>query len=87
MSFLNSHESSIQLVQRILGENLGFPPDAILPHLRLQDDLQADSLDIVEILVALESETGFSFDEDHYEQASYTVQGLIDLIDSYLSRQ
>jgi acyl carrier protein len=43
-------------VKEIIGEHLGVERDEILPESRFIEDLGADSLDIVELVMALEEE-------------------------------
>ncbi|HMC36592.1 MAG TPA: acyl carrier protein, partial [Actinomycetota bacterium] len=42
----------------ILAENLSVPEDKVTPESRFQEDLDADSLDLVEAVLALEEEFG-----------------------------
>ncbi len=74
--------STFDRVKKILIEKL---PDAsedkITPEASITDDLGADSLDVVELLMAIEEE--FSTDiPDEDAEALSTVQKIVDYIDS-----
>jgi acyl carrier protein len=43
-------------VRRLVAEHLGVGVEELLPHVALREDLAADSLDLVELAVALEAE-------------------------------
>jgi acyl carrier protein len=45
-------------VRRLVAESLGVGPEELTPEVSLTDDLAADSLDLVELAVALEAELG-----------------------------
>jgi acyl carrier protein len=54
-------------VKKILAENLSVPEDKVTPDARFQEDLDADSLDLVEAVLALEEEFGVSIPEEEME--------------------
>lgn len=54
-------------VRKILAENLSVPEDKITASARFQEDLDADSLDLVEAVLALEEEFGVSIPEEEME--------------------
>src|SRR5262249_44889688 len=45
-----------------VGEKLGVAPPAVPPQYRFADDLGADSLDVVELIMAVEEEFGIELD-------------------------
>ena len=61
---------------KFLAERLGQPPDRLEPSMRLGRDLQLDSLDIVELLTAMETELGLDVDS-HWMDEDMTVSDLI----------
>jgi acyl carrier protein len=70
-----------QKVKEILGNQLGIDYDKITPDKHIIDDLGADSLDIVEVVVDME--TGFRIKiEDQEYQGADTVQKIIDLVNN-----
>ncbi|NNN16083.1 MAG: acyl carrier protein [Acidimicrobiaceae bacterium] len=58
---------------------LGVTPDQVVPTARFAEDLDADSLDLVELVMALEDEFGVSVDESELEGVE-TVQQSFELI-------
>ena len=54
-------------VCKILADNLSVPEDEVTPAARFQEDLDADSLDLVEAVLALEEEFGVTIPEDEME--------------------
>lgn len=48
----------------VIAEQLGVDPDKITPEASFIDDLGADSLDMVELILAIEEEYGFEVSED-----------------------
>ena len=54
-------------VRKILAENLSVPVDQVKPEARFQEDLDADSLDLVEAVLALEEEFGVTIPEEEME--------------------
>ena len=59
-----------------LAERLGQPPDRLEASMGLGRDLQLDSLDIVELLIAMETELGLDVDS-HWVDEDMTVSDLI----------
>jgi acyl carrier protein len=68
---------------KILAENLSVPEDQVTPASRFQEDLDADSLDLVEAVLALEEEFGVSIPEEEMEGVK-TVGQAIQLVASKL---
>jgi acyl carrier protein len=54
-------------VCKILAENLSVPEDTVTPSSRFQEDLDADSLDLVEAVLALEEEFSVTIPEEEME--------------------
>lgn len=51
-------------IAEILAEQLGIAQSKITPESNIVDDLGADSLDLVELLMTLEDETGKTIPDD-----------------------
>lgn len=66
-------------VKKIIVEMLGVSPEDVVPTASFVDDLGADSLDTVELLMAFEEEFQTSIPDDKAEQIN-TVQAAIDYI-------
>ena len=60
-------------------EVLSVPEDKVIPDARFGDDLDADSLDLVELVMALEEEFGVEVPEEELEGVE-TVGQAYDLI-------
>ncbi|MCB8758480.1 acyl carrier protein [Planktothrix agardhii] len=66
-------------VKKIVREQLDVEPDKILPSASFTDDLGADSLDIVELVMALEEEFEIEIPDEAAEKI-LTVQEVVDYI-------
>lgn len=56
-------DAVIQRVDQILIEEFELDPASVIPSATLRDDLQLDSLDGMDLIVALEKEFAFRVDE------------------------
>ncbi len=70
-------------VKKIVVEQLGVNENEVTPGSSFVDDLGADSLDTVELVMALEEEFGCEIPDEQAEKIS-TVQQAIDYINSQL---
>ncbi len=68
-------------VKEIIVEQLSVEPDEVVPEASFIDDLGADSLDLVEMIMALEEEFDISIADEEAEKIK-TVQAAIDFINS-----
>ena len=66
-------------VVKALSEQLNIPQDKIKPEHDIVKDLGADSLDVVELLMTLEDNTGKSIPEDKVSDLK-TVKDVVDLL-------
>ena len=69
-------------VKRIIVDQLGVDEDEVKPESSFVDDLGADSLDVVELVMALEEEFGLEINDEDAEKIS-TVKQAIDYISSH----
>ena len=69
-------------VAKIVVEHLGVEADKVTTDASFIDDLGADSLDIVELVMAFEEEFGVEIPDDAAEKIS-TVNDAISYIDSH----
>ncbi|MCH8843498.1 MAG: acyl carrier protein [SAR324 cluster bacterium] len=67
-------------VKKIIAEQLGVDEPDIRPESHFVDDLGADSLDTVELVMAFEEEFGIEIPDDEAEKIA-TVQSAIDYIE------
>ncbi|QJT08614.1 acyl carrier protein [Oceanidesulfovibrio marinus] len=68
-------------VTKIIIDQLGVSADEVKPEASFVDDLNADSLDITELIMAMEEEFGLEIDDDD-AQSMLTVKDAISYIES-----
>ena len=68
-------------VKKIVVEHLGIDESKVTPDARFIDDLGADSLDTVELVMAFEEKFGIEIPDDAAETI-LTVKNAIDFIES-----
>ena len=68
-----------ETVKKLIVEQLGVSEDMVTPDASLIDTLGADSLDIVELIMAFEEEFGVEIADEDAEKIS-TVGDIIDFI-------
>ena len=71
-------------VKEIIVEQLGVDPNQVTPEAHFIDDLGADSLDTVELVMAFEEQFGVEIPDEDAEKIS-TVQSAIDYLDEKLA--
>ena len=71
--------SIAERVKQIVAEQLGVDEDQITPEASFMDDLGADSLDTVELVMALEEEFDIEISDEDAEKIQ-TVQDAVDAI-------
>ena len=69
-------------LKKIVAEQLGVDESKIVPSARFSDDLNADSLDLVEMIMSLEEEFGVEIPDEDAEKI-LTVGDAINYIDSH----
>lgn len=67
-------------IAKLLAEQLGIPQSKITPESRIVDDLGADSLDVVELLMTLEDETGKTIPDDKVAEIK-TVGEIVEVLE------
>ena len=70
-------------LRALLAEQLDISVDEITPDTNIIDDLGADSLDVVELLAALEDEYDLIITDDRVREL-YTVKEVADFIETLL---
>ncbi|BAI79665.1 acyl carrier protein ACP [Deferribacter desulfuricans SSM1] len=70
-------------VKKIIAEQLNIEEDEIKPESSFVDDLGADSLDTVELIMAFEEEFGMEIPDEEAEKIK-TVQDAIDYIKAHM---
>ena len=68
-------------ITAILAEQLDADKDAMTMDTKIADDLGADSLDLVDLLMSVEDEFGIEIPDEDVENIS-TIGDIVDYIDS-----
>lgn len=86
LSAMNNYlsENDTKAVMDILAQELGVPKDQLLPDAKLQHDLGADSLTLVEITLALEERFSLAIPEETWERVS-TVNDVFEVLAEFLA--
>jgi acyl carrier protein len=79
-----SNPAVVEKVQNIIAESLGVPRAEVVPTASFISDLNADSLDIVELVMAIEKEFDVEIPDEEAEKIR-TVQDAIDYIQAHVS--
>ena len=69
-------------VKSIIVENLGVEEDEVTPDASFQEDLGADSLDVVELVMALEEQFGVEIPDEDAEKIT-RVREAIEYIETH----
>ena len=75
-------EKMLDKIRELVVEQLGVEPDQVTPEANFVDDLGADSLDTVELVMAFEEEFGVEIPDTDAEKIK-TVQDIINYVDSH----
>lgn len=73
---------TIDRVKSLIANQLGISADKIKEDSRLVEDLGADSLDTVEMLMTLEEEFGIAIPDEEAMKLS-TVESIVELIEKH----
>ena len=68
----------------IISSQLSVPKEKVVPQASFTDDLGADSLDLVELVMAMEEEFGMEIADEDAEKLQ-TVQDTIDYVKEHLN--
>ena len=71
-------------LKKIVAEQLGVDESKIVPSARFTDDLNADSLDLVEMIMSLEEEFGVEIPDEDAEKIQ-TVNDAMTYIESHMN--
>ena len=72
-------------VKHIIVEQLGVDEEEVKPEATFVDDLGADSLDVVELVMALEEEFGIEISDEDAEKLA-SGKHAVDYIDSHTAK-
>ena len=73
--------STLDKVKEVIIDKLGVEEDKIVPEASFVDDLGADSLDTVELIMQLEEEFGIEIPDEDAEKMT-TVKSAVDYIEA-----
>lgn len=73
--------STLDKVTNLLCEQLGISADKVTEESKIVEDLGADSIDVFEMVMALEDELGIQIDEDKITELK-TVKDVVALIEN-----
>jgi len=79
-----NQQAIVARVQDLISESLGVPRDEVVPQASFIADLNADSLDIVELVMAMEKTFELEIPDDEAERIR-TVQDAIDYIKAHVA--
>ena len=68
-------------IKEIIIEQLRVNEEDVLPNASFTDDLGADSLDAVEVIMAIEEEFSIEIPDEKFENLE-TIQDIVDLVES-----
>ena len=76
--------STFDRVKRIIVDQLGVDEDAVTMEASFREDLEADSLDLVELIMAFEEEFGSSISDEDAQKIN-TVADAVHYLDRFAS--
>lgn len=81
-----SAEEVLEQLRAMMASEFGLSPRDIEPDAHLIDDLDLDSIDLVDLAVTLEDESGIKLDEDQIKSVR-TVGDTVDAIHAAFARR
>ncbi len=79
-------DTNFERVKRVAIDQLGVDEDQVVPEASFVDDLDADSLDLVELVMSLEEEFGLDIADEEAE-AIRTVGDAVAYVDRHAADQ
>ena len=73
---MSDETSTEDRIKKIVVDQLGVKPDQVTPEAKFIEDLGADSLDTVELVMALEEEFGNEIPDDEAENITTVKQAV-----------
>ena len=74
--------TTYERLKKIVVEQLGADEDEVKPEASFVDDLNADSLDLVELIMELEEQFGLEIPDEEVEKIT-TVEEAVDYVDQH----
>ena len=76
---------TFDVIKEIIVEQLGVDGDSVKLETNMMKDLEADSLDAVEIILSVEEKYGFEIADEDAENFE-TVKDLVDYVDAHIKK-
>ncbi len=77
-----AENSTFEAVKEIIIEKLGVSPEKVTPNARFREDLEADSLDLVELIMEFEEKFGGEISDEEAQKIT-TVGEAVKYLDSH----
>lgn len=81
-----NQEDILAELRAMMQSEFGLPPENVEPTAHLIDDLDLDSIDLVDLAVTLEERSGIKLDEDDIKSVR-TVADAVDVIHAAFARR
>jgi len=78
---MGGYMSVLEKIKTIVAEQLDVSQEQVVPEASFVDDLGADSLDLTELIMAMEDEFGLEIDDDKAQELR-TVQDVISYVEA-----
>ena len=76
--------STEERIRTVVVDLLGVDVDRVMPEARFREDLEADSLDLVELIMAFEEEFGGEISDEDAQKIT-TVGQAVEYIDTHMA--
>ena len=81
-----SNEEIFQKMKDLVSEQFGMEPDEVTPDTSFEDDLGADSVDVVELVMAMEEEFELGLTQEDELKALKTVGDAVNYVAGKLNK-
>lgn len=79
-------QEQIDKIYSLIAKNFKIDKGTITPEMKFQDDMNADSLDVVELFIDIEDEFSLDINIEELQGKVVTVQDAIDAIDKMINK-
>jgi acyl carrier protein len=79
-------EQLFEKVKGIIVDKMGVDPSKVTMESNLRNDLKADSLDLVELLMAFQDDLGAKIDDKEAEEINKKIQTVGDAVEFLMTR-
>jgi acyl carrier protein len=76
-------ENTFEQIKAIIVDLLGVPPEKVTLEARVREDLEADSLDLVELIMALEDKFGGEISDEDAQKIT-TVGDAVKYVETHM---